>query len=216
MSSPTPGETEDELLRRAQQGDEEALDRLLRLWQPSLEAIARSLNRRHARLGFDTHDLVATTIRRLLNIGPGGIKDAAGRALLRRIVQRVHIDKLREETARQRRETEVMRAMPERRVDAEPPHGVDLEAAPTTPEEWELVLLWKQGLSWTQISEHLGVSIDAARRRWHRLMHRLRVRRDPGADAGASELPDDPEGPRAGDPPSGRAAGRDPPDDLRA
>lgn len=210
MSAPQRDPMEADLLRRAQAGDEDAIGDLLRLWQPSLEAIARTLHRRHTRLGFDTHDLVATTIRRILQVGGGTVGEAAGREALGRILRSAYIDKVREEMSRRRRQAEALRAAPQRHdaptIPAEVPAGM-------TADDWELVLLWKQGLSWSQIGAHLGIPHATARKRWHRLMRRLRVRRPTRSGEAASASPDDPAAPPGGDPPSDRAGDHDPPRD---
>lgn len=239
MKPPQRDPMEADLLRRAQAGDEEALVALLRLWQPALESIARTLHRRHARLGFDTHDLVATAIRRLLHLGAGQVGDATGRVALSRILRSAYVDKVREEVSRRRRQAEAIRAAPPRQDAPTPPAEVP---AGLSADDWELVLLWKQGLSWAQIGEHLGIPLNTARKRWHRLMSRLRQRqsrraaepdprddasapqpsdeRVPGpldrttrsspSDEAASRPPVDPEAPRAEDRPSDRAADHDP------
>lgn len=240
MKPPHRDPMEAELLRRAQSGEEEALVALLRLWQPALESIARTLHRRHARLGFDTHDLVATAIRRLLHLGGGQVGDTTGREALGRILRSAYVDKVREEVSRRRRQAEALRAAPSQQNAPTPPAEVP---AGLSADDWELVLLWKQGLSWAQIGEHLGIPPNTARKRWHRLMYRLRQRqtrraaeldqagappvqdsgertlppdrssratRTSSPDAEASSSPDDPEAPRSEDPPSDRAADRDP------
>lgn len=212
MSDPAHGESEDALLRRAQAGDDEALGALLQRWQPSLEGIARSLHRRNARLGFDTHDLVATTIRRLLRIGPGNVREAAGRALLRRILRGAYVDKVRDEVSRRRRQAEAIRSAPASRPDAAP-RDVPGEMH---ADEWELILLWKQGLSWAQIGAHLAIPPETARRRWHRLMARLRNRRAARPEGGrertvASDPESAPEETRAEDRSSDRVEDRDRP-----
>lgn len=217
MSEHDRHDLEAELLRRAQAGDDAAIRELLRLWQPSLESIARSFNRRHSRLDFDTHDLVSTTIRRMLRIDPDAIGDSSGSTLLSRILRDAYVDKVRGEVGRRRRQAEAVRRAPSA-DDRAPAHELEPSEVPRelAPEEWELVLLWKQGLSWSQISEHLGVPSETARRRWHRLMRRLREQRPARSDAEASASEFDREATQEGDPPFDPTVDRDPPPDRPA
>ncbi len=213
MSGSSPdSEREAELVRRARAGDSEALAALLRLWQPSLEAIARALQRRYGRMGFDTHDLVATSIRRLLRGGHAGLQDDADAGLLHHILRDSFTEKVRGELRRRRRETASVQAQDRRDASPAP---IDLPRS-MSPEEWELVLLWKQGLSWTQIAEQLAVPLETARKRWHRLMRRLRERGDPTRDEGASESESATGDAPGADPPSDRAADPGPPSDPPA
>lgn len=203
---------EAELIRRARGGDQEALAQLLRLWQPSLESIARALQRRHGRLGFETHDLVQTSIRRLLGGRGVSLENDSDLGLLQHILREVYAEKVRGEMRRRRRETASVQGKEQHELHDIPEewqHGLN-------PEEWELVLLWKQGMSWAQISTHLGIPAETARKRWHRLMRRLRERASPSTDAAASESGSDPSGARGEDPPFDRAAGPDPPPDPPA
>jgi len=218
MTSFGERDSEAELLRRAQAGDDAAIEELLRRWQPSLESIARSLHRRHARLGFDTHDLVSTTFRRLLRIGPGAIGESSGRSLLARILRSAYVDKVRDEVGRRRRQAEAVR-----RVQSAAPSEPTIERNPAAvsqhmaPGDWELVLLWKQGLSWIQIGEHLGIPDDTARARWHRLMKRLRERPpSKRRDAEALESKDAGAASPEADPPCDPTEGQDPADDRAA
>jgi len=206
--SPDP-RREAELVRRARAGDQEALASLLRLWQPSLESIARALLRRHGPLGFETHDLVATSIRRLLGgrgVSLGGDSDLG---LLQHILREVYAEKVRGEIRRRRRETESVHS----RDPAERGGLPEEWSRGLAPEEWELVLLWKQGLSWAQISEHLGVPAETARKRWHRLMRRLREKSTPSTESAASESARDPSVAREEDRSCDRAEDRGPPRD---
>lgn len=223
MSAFGDRDIEAQLLRRAQGGDDAAIEELLRRWQPALVKIARALNRRHARLGFDTHDLVSTTFRRLLRIGTGAIANPDGRKLLATILRDAYADKVRDAKGRQRREAEAARlASPAR--EPTPPGG-DAgfnEVLPTgmqrdiDPDDWALIMLWKQGHSWAQIGQTLQLTPETARARWHRLMRRLRETRSPKGPSGASASARDSEAPRAEDRSSDQAEDRDLPFDPTA
>ncbi|MFO0895446.1 MAG: sigma-70 family RNA polymerase sigma factor [Phycisphaerales bacterium] len=167
---------EAELLRRARRGDTAAFTALLDMWRPALERIARRLLSRHGRMGFDTGDLVQTTLLRAIQRLPEAQSDQFS-PLLATMMRGLWIDKLREATARQRHEAEVAGA----RAGAEVPSPADAPAhdaenlrSATGPEDWSLLMMWKEGISYRAMGEALGISADAAKARLHRLLFRIR------------------------------------------
>jgi len=216
LTTPQSNESERELIRRAKEGDADAISGLLQQWQPALEGIARSLHRRYGRLGFDTHDLVATSIRRLLRNRAGVPADERDLAFLQHILRDAYSEKARMELRRRRHETAAHREhshaepAPEPITTAPAEQSLPADWSPrATPEEWELVLLWKQGLSWEQIGAHLEVPAETARKRWHRLIRQIREREGSKLARAGEASPGASPAPPSADPPSDRAADRD-------
>lgn len=217
-------EREAHLVRRAREGDAEALAELMRFWQPALEQIARSLHRRYGRLGFDTHDLVATSIRRLLRRRGGAGAEERDLAFLHHILRDAYSEKARAELRRRRHESAAARERRWSHGDPSPPtpllpserHADGRWLKGVTPDDWELVLLWKQGLSWSQIGEHLDVPPETARKRWHRMLRRLREqRREAEATGGEASVSGSPAPPSESGSPD-QAADPGPPPDRAA
>ena len=177
-----------ELLKRVRQGDQAAAEQLLRQYESELRIMARvRLKSTSLRRVVDSMDICQSVMRSFFHRASNGEFKIDNAEQLKKLLLTMLINKVRDQERRQNAVRRDIRRLVSMSVD-----DLNLSSSEESPsqivmareaqqefdrrlsnDERELIQLRRGGLSWLEISQQLGSTPDALRKRYTRIVERV-------------------------------------------